>query len=169
METSCSGGNLIVSTGFSPHFRAFEPGFPRSPPSAHGARWTSSAFVARLGDCHLRRCAINGGNPARQSREATLLIVIMSGILGTSYLAWVYTLNSGGRLRRCRARDRRCGTSLRGFRRRVRLRSASAFGSRRLRSSAQASAPQAPRTGRRDPFVLWLAPALVAAPTFPRG
>src|SRR5215510_474094 len=167
METSCSGGNLIlVSTGFSPRFRAFGPGFPRSPPSAHGA---SSAFVARLGDCHLRGCAIDEANPARQRREPTLLIVVVSGILGTGYLAWVYTLNSGGRLRKCRARDRRCRTSLRSFRRRVWLRSASAFQSRRLRSSAQASAPQAPRTGRRDPFVSWSAPALVAAPTFPRG
>src|SRR5262249_53959959 len=68
---------------------------------------------------------LNEGNPARQRREATLLIVIVSGILGTGYLAWVYTLNSGGRLRRCRARDRRRGTSLRGWGRRVRLRSAS--------------------------------------------
>src|SRR5262245_45456087 len=50
-------GNLIVSTGFSPRFRAFEPGFPRSPPSAHGGAWTSYAFLTRLGECDLRRCA----------------------------------------------------------------------------------------------------------------
>src|SRR5215831_5334353 len=48
METS-SGGNLIVPTGFSARFRACEPGFPRSSPAAHGGRWASYAFVARLG------------------------------------------------------------------------------------------------------------------------
>src|SRR6266498_1727714 len=48
METSC-WGKPIVSTGFSPSFRAFEPGFPRSPPSAHGGSWTSYAFVAGIG------------------------------------------------------------------------------------------------------------------------
>src|SRR5262245_3702636 len=170
METSCSGGNPIVSTGFSPRFRAFEPGFPRSPPSAHGGSWTSYAFLARLGELPLRKCAINKGHPAHQRREATWLLVIKSGILAclSGYLAWVYTLNSGRRARRCRARDRRRRRSARGCGRRVRLRSASAFQLRRLRSSARASVPQAPRTGRHGPFVSWSAPVLVAAPIFPR-
>src|SRR5262249_27112901 len=47
LETS-SGGNLIVPTGFSARFRAFEPGFPRSSPAAHGGWWTSYAFAACL-------------------------------------------------------------------------------------------------------------------------
>src|SRR5262249_4468858 len=38
-------GNLILSTGFSPRFRAFEPGFPRSPPFAHG--WLADLICVR--------------------------------------------------------------------------------------------------------------------------
>src|SRR6516164_3264274 len=52
METS-SGGNLIVPTGFSARFRAFEPGFPRSSPAAQGKSSSISyPFIARIGKLH---------------------------------------------------------------------------------------------------------------------
>jgi hypothetical protein len=69
METSLLGQkpmvgkNSIVPTGFSPRFRAFEPGFPRSSPSAQGKSSISYALAARSANCNLRTRAI-GTAPA---------------------------------------------------------------------------------------------------------
>src|SRR5215467_9914300 len=77
METS-SGGNLIVPTGFSARFRAFEPGFPRSSPAAQGKSSSISyPFIARIGKLH--RVLAPSRHPAHHRREATLLMVLKGG------------------------------------------------------------------------------------------
>ena len=59
--------------------------------------WWTYAFIARIANCHLRRCAINKGHPAHQRREARWLIVIKRGILGTAFLAISLGSTLGGR------------------------------------------------------------------------
>src|SRR6516165_5978591 len=54
METSCLGKtygpeSLIIPTGFSPCFRAFAPGFPRSSTSAQNKSSIPYACIARIG------------------------------------------------------------------------------------------------------------------------
>src|SRR5215831_10972161 len=158
METS-SGGNLIVPTGFSARFRAFEPGFPRSSPAAHGGWCTSYAFVARRGRLPFAQMRPQQGTSCSPTPRSHIAHRHQNRILGIAFLAVSLGSTLWRRRDRCRANDWGRSTSAQGWGQRVRLRSASAFGLRRLRSSLRASVPQAPRTGRRGPFVSsWVPP-----------
>src|SRR5262249_38929986 len=86
METS-SGGNLIVPTGFSARFRAFEPGFPRSSPAAHGGWWISYAFLARRGRLPFAQMRPQQGTSCSLTPPSHVAHRHQNRILGIAFLA----------------------------------------------------------------------------------
>src|SRR5262245_3468739 len=90
-----AGENPSSLQDFLQAFEPPNPGFPRSPPSAHGGSWTPYAFVAGIDKpCSRHRQTVMWADapshreyPAHQRCEATSLIVIKSGTLGTAFPA----------------------------------------------------------------------------------
>src|SRR5262249_30483234 len=97
METS-SGGNLIVPTGFSARFRAFEPAFPRSSPAAHGGWWTSYAFAACLGRLPFAQMRHQQATSCSLTPRSHIAHLPQNRILGIAFLAISLgsTLGQGG-------------------------------------------------------------------------
>src|SRR5215469_11919870 len=142
-------------------------GFSRSSPAAHGGWCISYAFVARRGRLPFARMRPQQGTSCSLTPRSHIAHRHQNRILGIAFLAVSLGSTLWRRRDRCRANDWRRTTS--GWGRRVRLRSASALVLRRLRSSLRASVPQAPRTGRRDPFVSSWVPPLAGEPIFPHA
>src|SRR5215831_1825244 len=98
METS-SGGNLIVPTGFSARFRAFEPVFPvahRLLMAAGGPH--SYAFVARLGRLPFAQMRHQQATSCSLTPRRHIAHRPQNRILGTAFLAISLgsTLGQGG-------------------------------------------------------------------------